>query len=159
MATVGRLMFAMPFFPNIQPMTALLIIIALNIGLVDSLVVSLLSILLTNLFLGMGPWTILQIISFATIILLTGFLKKLYRFGSFKSRIVFSIWSLMVGFLYGFIISYLNFRLYGLNNFLVYYVNGLPFDLMHGLGNFGFFLILESTLVPIIKKKFNEVLK
>lgn len=140
-------------------MTALLIIITLNIGVIDGLVVSLLSILLTNLFLGMGPWTIMQMFSFAGVILLTGILKKLYFFGSFKMRISFSIWGLVVGFLYGFIISYLNFRLYGLNNFAVYYINGLPFDLLHGIGNFGFFLILEPIIVPIIQKRFNEVLK
>lgn len=158
MTTVGRLVFAMPFLPNIQPMTALLIIITLNIGVIDGLIVSLLSILLTNLFLGMGPWTMMQIASFAAVILLTGALKIFYQFGNFKIRIAFSVWTLLVGFLYGFIISYLNFQLYGLNNFFVYYLNGLPFDLMHGVGNFGFFIILEPILVPIIDRKFNEVL-
>lgn len=159
MSTVGRLMFALPFLPNIQPMTAMFLIIALNIGIPDSLIVSLLSMLLTNLFLGMGPWTIMQIISFAVVILLTGLLKIFYQFGNLKIRFVFAIWALIVGFLYGFVISYLNFQLYGLTNFLVYYINGLPFDLLHGLGNFGFFLILEPILVPIIEKKFYGVLQ
>lgn len=159
MSTVGRLMFALPFLPNIQPMTAMFLIIALNIGVSDSLIVSLLSMLLTNLFLGMGPWTLMQIMSFAAVILLTGLLKVFYQFGNIKIRFAFAIWALIVGFLYGFVISYLNFHLYGLNNFLVYYINGLPFDLLHGLGNFGFFLILEPILVPVIEKKFYEVLK
>lgn len=158
MSTVGRLMFALPFLPNIQPMTAIFIIIALNIGIPDSLIVSLLSMLLTNLFLGMGPWTMMQILSFAAVIILTGALKVFYRFGNIKRRFFFAIWAFIVGFIYGFVISYLNFHLYGLSNFLVYYLNGLPFDLMHGLGNFGFFLILEPILVPIIKNKFYEVL-
>src|SRR5699024_11868360 len=61
LTAVGRLAFALPFMPNIQPMTALLIIIALNIGIVDSLIVSLLSILLTNLFFGVGPWSVLPV--------------------------------------------------------------------------------------------------
>lgn len=159
MSTVGRLMFALPFLPNIQPMTAMFIIIALNIGVPDGLIVSLLSMLLTNLFLGMGPWTIMQIVSFAVVILFTGLLKIFYQFGNVKIRFVFAIWALIVGFVYGFVISYLNFRLYGLNNFLVYYINGLPFDLMHGIGNFGFFLILEPILVPIIEKRFYNVLQ
>lgn len=158
MSTVGRLMFALPFLPNIQPMTAMFIIISLNIGVPDGLIVSLLSMLLTNLFLGMGPWTLMQIFSFAVVILFTGLLKIFYQFGNIKIRFVFAIWALIVGFIYGFVISYLNFRLYGLNNFLVYYINGLPFDLMHGIGNFGFFLILEPILVPIIEKRFYNVL-
>lgn len=159
MSTVGRLVFALPFLPNIQPMTAMFLIIALNIGVPDSLIVSLLSMLLTNFFLGMGPWTIMQIVSFAFVILLTGLIKIFYQFGDLKIRLAFSVWALIVGFIYGFIISYLNFKLYGLTNFLVYYLNGLPFDFMHGIGNFGFFLILEPILVPIIDKRFNQVLK
>ena len=158
LTTVGRLTFSLPIMPNIQPMTALLLIIALNIGIVDSLIVSLLSMLLTNLFLGMGPWTITQIISFAIVILLTGALKRFYRFGSFTNRILFSVWAGFTGFIYGFVISYLSFHLYGMNNFLVYYINGLPFDFLHAVGNIGFFFILEPIIVPIIKKKFERIL-
>lgn len=159
LSTVGRLAFSLPILPNIQPMTALFLIIALNIGVIDSLVVSLISILLTNLFLGMGPWTILQIISFAVIILLTGVLKYFYRSKSFVNRLLFSAWAGLMGFVYGFIISYLSFYLYGMNNFLVYYINGLPFDLLHAVGNMGFFFILEPIIVPIIKSKFEKVLR
>lgn len=157
LVTVGRLTFSLPIFPNIQPMTALLILIALNLGVIDSLVVSVLSLLLTNLFLGMGPWTILQMISFAVVILLTGIIKYFYRYESFINRIVFSFWAGLMGFGYGLIISYLNFQLYGMNNFLVYYINGLPFDILHAVGNVGFFLILEPIIVPIMKNKFEEL--
>ncbi len=155
LTTVGRLAFSLPILPNIQPMTALLILITLNIGIIDGVVVSVLSMLLTNLFLGMGPWTILQMISFAVIILLTALMKPFYSFGSMGNRLLFSLWALFMGFAYGLMVSYLSFHLYGMSNFLVYYMNGLPFDALHGVGNFGFFFILEPILVPIIRKKFN----
>lgn len=157
-SAVGRMAFALPILPNIQPMTAMFLIIALNVGVVDSLVVSLLSVLVTNLFLGMGPWTILQITSYAIVILLTGLLKFFYHYGSVKNQIIFSGWSFVVGFLYGLVISYLNFHLYGMNNFLVYYINGLPFDLMHAVGNAGFYFILEPIIVPVLQKRFNGML-
>ncbi len=159
LTTVGRLAFSLPILPNIQPMTALLILITLNIGIIDGVVVSVLSMLLTNLFLGMGPWTILQMISFAVIILLTAIMKPFYSFGSLGNRLLFSLWALIMGFVYGLIVSYLSFHLYGMSNFLVYYINGLPFDALHGVGNFGFFFILEPILVPIIRKKFNGFFK
>jgi len=156
LTTVGRLMFSLPVLPNIQPMTALLIVIALNIGIIDGLLVSVLSMLLTNLILGMGPWTVLQIISFAVIILLTGLFKYFYTFGTLRNRLLFSMWALLAGFIYGFIVSFLSFYLYGMSNFLVYYLNGLPFDMLHAIGNFGFFFILEPILVPIIEKRFAD---
>jgi len=158
LTTVGRLVFSLPILPNIQPMTALLIIITLNIGIIDGLMVSVLSMLLTNMILGMGPWTVLQIISFAVIILLTGFFKYFYTFETWKNRLLFSTWALFTGFIYGFIMSFLSFYLYGMSNFLVYYLNGLPFDVLHAVGNFGFFFILEPMLVPIIKRRFEEFL-
>ena len=158
LSAVGRLAFSLPIMPNIQPMTALLLIIALNIGIVDSLIVSLLSILLTNLFLGMGPWTVLQIISFALVILLTGLIKYFYRSDSFIHRLIFAVWAGLMGFAYGFVISYLNVHLYGMSNFWVYYLNGVPFDLLHAVGNVGFFIILEPIIVPIILKKFGKIL-
>lgn len=158
LVTVGRLAFSLPILPNIQPMTALLILITLNIGVIDGLVVAGLSMLLTNMMLGMGPWTVFQIISFAVVILVTGVLKYFYDFGSFSNRLVFSIWALIAGFLYGLIISVFSFYLYGMNNFVVYYINGLPFDSLHAVGNFGFFFLLEPIIVPIIQKRFNKIL-
>lgn len=152
--TVGRIAFALPFLPNIQPMTALLIIITLNIGVIDGLVVSVLSMLLTNMMLSMGPWTVFQMISFAVVILLTGIVKYFYSFGTFRNRLLFSVWALLTGYVYGFIISVLSFYLYGMSNFWVYYLNGLPFDTLHAVGNFAFFVILEPILVPIIRKRF-----
>ncbi len=158
LVTVGRLVFALPILPNIQPMTALLILITLNMGVLDGLLVAVLSMLLTNLIMGMGPWTLFQMVSFAVVILLTGVWKYFYHFGGFGNRLAFSIWALVAGFIYGLIISIFSYYLYGMNNFLVYYVNGLPFDALHAAGNFGFFFLLEPVLVPIIRKKFDEVL-
>lgn len=152
-------MFALPLLPNIQPMTATLIIIALNIGVIDSLVVSVLSLLVTNMILGMGPWTINQIISFTVIILLTMLIKSFYKPENLKSLYVFSIWTFFLGFLYGLIISYLDYKLYGMANFFVYYLNGIYFDSLHAIGNLGFFIILEPIIVPIINKRFNETIK
>lgn len=156
--TVGRIGFALPFLPNVQPMTALLILITLNIGVIDGLVVSVLSMLLTNLMISTGPWTLFQMLSFAILILITGILKYFYSFGTLRNRIFFGIWALLSGYLYGFVISVLTYYLYGMSNFVVYYLNGLPFDTLHGVGNLIFFIILEPILVPIIRKKFTNIL-
>lgn len=157
LVTVGRLVFSLPVLPNIQPMTALIILITLNIGIIDGLVLAILSMLLTNMILGMGPWTILQITAFVVIILLTGLFKIGYRYGTFKNRLIFSTWSLLAGFVYGLVVTFLSFHLYGMSHFLVYYINGLPFDILHAIGNFVFFLILEPIIVPIIHKRFGSL--
>ena len=63
---VGRMMFQ--FIPNVQPVTAVLIILTLTLGMTDGFIVAILSIVLTNFLLGMGPWTIAQIASFGVLI-------------------------------------------------------------------------------------------
>ena len=151
--TVGRLTFALPFLPNIQPMTAMLIIITLAIGTIDGLVVALLSLILTNTFLGMGPWLVMQILSFALIICLTALIKYFYNYGSLVNRLVFASWTGLVGLIYGLAISFLSFRLYGMSNFLVYYLNGVSFDVLHAVGNVIFFFLLEPIIVPLIQRR------
>ncbi|MBG9982107.1 ECF transporter S component [Aerococcaceae bacterium DSM 111020] len=151
--TVGRLGFALPFLPNIQPVTTMLIIITLTIGTLDGLVVAVLSLILSNVFLGMGPWVIMQIVSFAVIVLLTALMKPLYRYGSIPHRTAFALWAGITGIIYGLVISYLNYLFYDMSSFLAYYLNGLYFDLLHGIGNAVFFFILEPIIVPIIRKQ------
>ncbi len=154
--TVGRLVFALPILPNVQPMTAMLILITLNIGVIDGLVVSVLSLLLTNLFLGTGPWTVMQMVSFALLILVTAVLKYFYSYGKLLNRLAFTVWAGMAGLLYGLAITFMSYHLYGMNNFWIYYLNGIPFDTLHAVGNMIFFFILEPIIVPVIQRKFSN---
>lgn len=154
--TVGRLVFALPILPNVQPMTAMLILITLNIGVIDGLVVSVLSLLLTNLFLGTGPWTVMQMVSFALLILVTAILKYFYSYGKLLNRLAFTVWAGMAGLLYGLAITFMSYHLYGMNNFWIYYLNGIPFDTLHAVGNMIFFFILEPIIVPVIQRKFSN---
>lgn len=146
--TVGRLMFQ--FIPNVQPMTALFLIITWQLGISRGLLVNLLSILITNLFLGMGIWTVSQILSFSMIIIIAGFLGKVAIFRRFLWLQI--LYSVFAGYFYGFIISIIDTQVYGLTNFWAYYLAGLPFDTAHALGNGGFYLILA----PVFKKLFEN---
>lgn len=151
---VGRLM--LQFIPNVQPMTTILLIITLTMGTIDGLVVALLSLLLSNMFLGMGPWTMTQFIAFAVVILLTGCLRPLYRsqkLATWARRSLFIGYAFLTGLLYGFIISIVSTQMFGIQNFWVYYLQGISFDLLHAFGNAGFFLLLDPILSPLINRR------
>ncbi|XJS10563.1 ECF transporter S component [Aerococcaceae bacterium WGS1372] len=150
---IGRIAFQ--FLPNIQPVTAIIILVTITMGLMEGMIVSVGSMVLSNILLGMGPWTVYQILSYIIIVLVVGSLRTYY----FKleghdhlSRIIFALISGGAGLLYGFVISILSAHLFGVVNFWIYYIQGLPFDVMHMVGNIVFFLLLEPTLVPIIYK-------
>lgn len=152
-ACVGRWVFALPILPNIQPMTTILILITLLMDTVDGTLVATLSILLTNMLLGTGPWTIHQILTYTILIFLLGFLRPLYRKESWRSRLFFMMISALFGFLFGLIISVFSVYTYQINNFWTYYLRGLPFDALHALGNVIFYIVLEPILAPLLTEK------
>lgn len=106
LAYVGRILFA--WIPNVQPVTVILLIITLEIGLVEGILTASLSMFLSNIFLGMGPWTLHQIASFAIVILVFSCLKPLSR-QTWKQPLLklafFTIMAGLMGYLYGFVIS------------------------------------------------------
>jgi len=149
--TVGRLLFQ--FLPNIQPMTAIFLIITLQLGVFRGLLVNILSVLITNIYLGMGVWTISQILAFSLIICLMGLFcqSKLFR----KSRLLQALFSVFAGFLYGFILALIDVKVYGMPQFWPYYLAGFSFDLLHAIGNGVFYLILS----PIFQRLFIKTVK
>lgn len=145
---VGRLLFQ--FIPNVQPMTTILLIMTVHRGFRQGLIVSLLSVIITNLYLGMGVWTFAQLFSYALVISLVTFLAKWPLFK--KSLMLQTGFSFLAGFLYGFIISVVSYKMYGMTAFLPYYLQGLSFDFLHAIGNAGFYLILGPLFKKLLDK-------
>lgn len=152
-ATVSRVAFQV--LPNVQPMTVFFLIITLQLGIMRGLIVSLLSIIITNLYMGMGVWTIAQILSYAVVIMTVGILCHFsyYR----KSFFLQTVTSILVGFLYGFVISIISVYMYGFPNFWAYYLQGLSFDMLHGVGNGIFYCLLTPFFVKLLKVLIIEV--
>lgn len=149
---VGRVSFS--FLPNVQPMTTILIMITLSMGLTDGLLVALLSLVVSNLSLGFGVWTIAQLIAFTAVLLIVYPFRKIYN------KIPLVIMALVSGFtglLYGFIISLVQAPFFGWLSFFPYYISGIPFDIAHAIGNFVFYLLLAPILYPIIHKQVNKL--
>jgi hypothetical protein len=134
---VGRMLFQ--FIPNIQPMTAIFLILTYQLGVSRGLVVNVLSLLITNLYMGMGIWTISQILSFSVVI---GCMGLLCRWPTFRKK-------------RSLVIAMIDVQIYGMPQFWPYYLAGLYFDLLHGLGNGMFYLLLA----PIFQQLFYHIKK
>ena len=153
LCVVGRLAFQ--FIPNVQPITTLLILITLNMTWLDGWIVAIGSMVLTNIFLGMGPWTIAQIIAYSIVILFVALVKMIVKKSQINQQsatVIFSLVSFFVGFFYGFIVSILTSFMIGITNFWIYYFQGVSFDLMHAIGNFFFYILLAPVMNPLFKK-------
>ena len=143
---VGRMMFT--FLPNVQPTTVIIILVAMYIGSYDGWLVAMVSIFISNLYLGMGVWTIAQLISFSSIILLIHMFKKM----NLNIR-YYPLVALISGLVYGFVISLVQAPFFGWVSFFPYYLSGLPYDFNHAIGNYLFFIILHPPLSKILKKQ------
>ncbi|WP_423188503.1 ECF transporter S component [Alkalibacterium sp. f15] len=147
LVSVGRLSFS--FVPNVQPMTVLIVCITLYYGWENGLAVSFLSVLLTNIYMGMGPWTLAQLAAYAVLIGLTYLLEGSYESLSMP---VLQIFVAFLGLLYGLIISLVQAPFFGWNIFLPYYLSGLVFDIMHAGGNVIFFALLYPIVMGIFER-------
>jgi len=124
------------FLPNIQPLTALFLLIVRYFNLLDSLLVMSLTMLITGFLDGFGYWVVMQIVSFTIIILLWTLLARKLKIKSLA--VLSAVWAL----LYGLSISFFSSKLFGVENFLSFYLNGLSFDLLHALATMFCFPLL-----------------
>lgn len=147
LSVVGRLAFQ--FVPNIQPMTAIIIITSILIGPINGIIVAVLGCFVSNLLLGMGMWTIWQMLAWGAVALISGVLGK---YITSKRIFVFAPVAVFSGYLFGFVVSLNMFFL--TENGLAYYLAGLPFDTAHAIGNGIFFIVLY----PVMHKTFQYFL-
>ena len=143
---VGRMMFS--FLPNVQPTTVIILIVAMYLGTYDGWLVAITSILISNLYLGMGVWTLAQMVAFSALILMVH-LCKIINIGTKYYPFI----ALISGLVYGLIISLVQAPFFGWISFFPYWLSGLPYDFSHAIGNYLFFIILHPPLSKILKKQ------
>ncbi|GKT02931.1 ECF transporter S component [Furfurilactobacillus entadae] len=144
---VGRYIFQ--FLPNIQPVTDILIFLTIYYSFAVGVFVSILSILISNILLGFGPWTIPQIMAYLVVVLVVTAASHLRLVN--RSIIVQSGLALLMGYLYGFTVSLGQLPvLGGWHQVIVYWLGGLSFDTLHAGGN----LVIYLICMPALKQTF-----
>lgn len=144
---VGRLAFSS--LPNIQPVTTIVILVTLIFGFKYGLAVSITTMFISNLYLGMGPWTLAQFAAYAGIVIITALLT---HFLTRASTLINALFCLLMGYFFSFVISLVQAPFFGIKTFWVYYLQGLSFDTLHALGNFAFAIVLFPVLTPLFYK-------
>ncbi len=142
-AVVGRI--ALGFIPNVQPVTAILILMGAYIGVCDAAISAVVVVIVTNLLLGTGIWSIWQMIVWASIGVLSGIF-----FRECKNPILMLIWAVASGYIYGAVISIWSWNSITASSggYVAYWLAGLPYDTYHALGNGVFIWFLQ----PIFAK-------
>lgn len=139
--------------PNIKPTTFLVAISGLVFGPYEGFLVGSTSAFLSNIFLGHGPWTPWQMLSWGIVGIISGFLG---RRSENMSTEKFSIICFLYGFLFDWIMNLWHvigyIRPITIKSILLAYLTGLTFDVMHAGGNFVFAMIFYKNFYKVLKR-------
>lgn len=143
---------ALQAVPNVKPVTSIIILSVMIFGLAFGIKLTLVTTLVSNIYLGMGIWTFFQILAWIVICLLTQMIVDFYKKLKEKPNIlVMAIFAFIMGYVFGFIVSLDKFVIGGPSLFIVYYLAGLLFDTFHAVGNFLFFFLCAPILLKVFK--------
>lgn len=138
---------ALSFIPNVETVTLFIIIFSL-IYREKALFIVFVFVGVMGIIYGFGLWWWGYLIIWPLLCILTIKLRKILL----KSTLVMSIYSGIFGLLFGafFAIPYAIFG--GINAGIAYWVSGIPYDIIHGVGNYFIMLVLGEYLFKFISK-------
>ncbi len=149
----GRAAFYM--IPNFKPVAAIVIISGVSFGGEAGFLVGCMTMLVSNMFLGQGPWTPWQMFAFGMIGFLAGIL---FQKGILKAKrlslCVFGF--LSVFFIYGGIMNPASILMsYGhitKSSLIAFYISGAPVDLVHAASTVIFLWLLSRPLLEKLER-------
>ena len=151
--------FRVPFaaIPGVQPCTCIIFCAGYVFGPVAGFAVAAITVVVSNFFLGHGPWTLYQIIAWGFIGLTAHLFNRIKL-----NRILMITIGIVCGYIYGLItnIWFWTAFIYPLNwnTFLVTELNTIAFDSLHAAGNAVFFGVLGLKAIEILyrfRNRFN----
>jgi len=149
----GRAAFFM--VPSFKPVAAIVILTGISFGGEAGFLVGSLTMLISNMFMGQGPWTPWQMFAFGMIGFLAGIL---YQKGILKARkFDLCIYGFLSVFLiYGGIMNPASILMsYGYitkSSLIAYYISGAPVDLVHAASTVIFLWLLSRPLLEKLER-------
>jgi energy-coupling factor transport system substrate-specific component len=148
-SAVIRIPFAA--LPSVQPCTYLIICAGYAFGSLPGFMVGAMTALVSNLFLGQGPWTIYQMFAWGMAGVSAAYLKRVSP--GRKGLMAFGV---LWGYLFGVIVNlwFWTAFIYPLTprTFIVSQINSLWFDTAHAVANAIFLGLLGKKTIAILER-------
>lgn len=148
-SAVVRIPFAA--VPSVQPSTYLIICTGYVFGAVPGFMVGALTALVSNLFLGQGPWTVYQMFAWGLVGVAASYLGRFHP--GRRGLIIFGIVS---GYVFGAIMNlwFWASLVYPLTprTFLVAWLSSIWFDTAHAIGNAVFLGLFGTKTITILER-------
>lgn len=150
LAAVSRIPFAS--LPSVQPTTFVIIVSALVFGAESGFVIGCLAALVSNLFLGQGPWTPWQMIAWG---LIGGGAGLLRHAQAMRQVWVQCLFGGLSGYFFGWMMnvwSILSLHLTSLKACLALYASSFYFDTAHALSNIILLALFSKSWIKILER-------
>ncbi len=134
------------FIPLFKPITAIIVITAVYLGAQAGFLTGAMSVLLSNIWFGQGPWTPFQMLGFGLIGLFAGYLSRWLV----RSKALLVIYGVFAGIAYSFIMDIWTVLWYsggfdtGLYASAI--ISALPFTALYAVSNAVFLLVLSKPI-------------
>ncbi|MDY6958959.1 MAG: ECF transporter S component [Halobacteriota archaeon] len=150
-SSVSRVPFAA--IPGIQPCTFIIICTGLVFGPIAGFMVGCLTPLISNFFLGHGPWTLFQMLAWGVIGLIAGILGRINSDPDFRMIVVFGAVS---GYIFGVIMNvwFWSYFIYPLTpeSFILSQLSAFGIDTAHAIGTAIFLLLFGRRTILILER-------
>lgn len=128
------------FLPNIELVSFLLIIYTLTLGVKLTIFTAIIFASVQMLLYGIGIWTPMYFIVWPLLVLFTQLLRKWLT-----TEFHLAIFSGLFGLIFGLLFS-VPYFLIDWHTGLSYFLKGIPFDLIHSIGNYLVMLVLYQPV-------------
>lgn len=131
--SVSLLRVVMAPLPNIQPVTVAALIIGGQLGARRGVAFAVLVTMISNFIIGDGIWTLYQAIGWSVVAII-GSSSKIIIDGQLQLNRTFG-YAVICAFLFDIIVSLSVLGTVSLSGFMMYLLNGIPYDILHAVGN------------------------
>lgn len=144
---------ALSFIPNVELVTLLIIIYSI-IYEKKALYMVGIFVIMMGIFHGFGTWWFGYVIIWPLFSFITYKLRKRIE----GKYLILSIYSGIFGLMFGILYTIPNILFAGWKAGAAYYIAGIPYDIIHGAGNYFLMLFLGKRVYDILQKLNNQYL-
>lgn len=134
------------FIPLFKPITAICVMTAVYLGAEAGFLCGALSVLISNIYFGQGPWTPFQMLGFGLIGLFAGYLSKVLL----RHKWLMILYGALAGIAYSFIMDIWTVLWYAggfdWKLYLSATVSAIPFTALYAVSNVIFLLLLQKPV-------------
>ncbi|MDY6065648.1 MAG: hypothetical protein SPI59_04900 [Finegoldia sp.] len=136
--------------PNVKILSDVILILAIEKSLKESIFVNAITMVVTSFILGFGVWVLFQVADFFILAILNYLIFNVFNIKKTKMNKAIALGG--SGLLYGLIITVMEaiFILGGMHMFIPRYMTSIPFDINHAVGNFIIYVLIIYPLEDYI---------